>query len=184
MGRTCHLVASPLTFSNQTLVRTMSSVSVAGQVAHGDARVDRRADVVPRPGLRGIGGDVVPAQVVLVGHREDFDASVAVDVGSDDVVDAGSSASKGKRVNGTPGSRGVAVPRAPGDEIDPAVAVHVQRHAAHVGRGIRAKQVARPTIGRVHLVPEDVAVLLPDDVFEPPVVVQVGQRGLGVASGW
>ena len=40
--------------------------------------------------------------------------------------------------------------------------------------------MARPSIGRVIFVPEDVAVLLPDDVFEPPIVVQIGKCRLGV----
>ena len=79
---------------------------------------------------------------------------------------------------------GVAVPRAAGDEVHPAVAVDVQRRAAHVRRRLLAQPVPHPAVGRFHAIPEDFAAAAAGDEVRPPVAVQVGRRGLppGIAG--
>ena len=153
-------------------------MAVTVQVPGRGSRVYRGADTNMGPGNRRVIRYLVPAQVVLVRHGDDLHNAVPVHVGGENVVGAGEFFVEDDPLEGLAGAAWITVPRPARNEIEPAVVVHVEDTPAHVGRGVLTQEVARPDLGRLEFVIEDVTELQADDEFGLPVPVDVGQGGL------
>jgi hypothetical protein len=148
------------------------------QVAHGCASVYRGTDVVAGPRLGWINRDLVPAQVVLVGHGDDVEPTVSIQVRGNDVVYAGEVDVEHETLERLGGIPRVAVPCPASHKIGVTVAINVKRASTYVESRVLTQKMAQPVIRRVVFVPKDVAVPLPDDELESPIVIQVYQRSL------
>ena len=176
---TIQRVPLPSAFSNHRFERTTSrspspSRSPTPMPAWTDGPMSCRCH-----GWRGSAAMRYQRRLFLSDMREHVGPAVAVHVGHHHVVDAAQVLVEDDPLERL-GARlaGVAVPRAAGDEIDPAVAVHVQRRRRPRPRAIARPAVPHPAVGRLHAIPEDLAAAAAGDEVRPAVAVQVGHGRL------
>jgi hypothetical protein len=168
------LLACPVDILEPPIRAHHVHVSIPIQVADSDAGMDRRADIEPLPGLTRILGNAIPAQVVPVRHGQDIGPPIAVQVGQGDVMDRSQLGIERDPLEQLRARLArVAVPRAAGHEVHPAVAVDVQGGAAHIGRRLFAQSITRPAAGALQAIPQNLAAAAAGDEIRPPVAVQI-----------
>ena len=87
-------------------------------------------------------------------QRNNFGLSVAVDIGSDHVMRATTCLVIDVALEFLfARALGVAVPYAAADDIQPAIAIHVQGACANIGEGIMTEDMFDPSVRRLILVP-------------------------------
>ena len=149
-------------------------VAVAVQIAHANTGMDRRSDIVALPELTRFGRQAIPAQIVLIGHRQDVLTSIAVQIGHHDIVHGSQLFTEGNAFKQLAARLArVAVPGASGDEIDPAVAINVKHRAADLGRRLLTQRVPDPSVGSLHPIPDNLTATAPRDVVRPTISIQV-----------
>ena len=161
-------------------------IAVGVEIAQRDARVDRLADGRRGPRARAASSGIVYQRTSfrsdIVSTSSRLSPSTSPRIRSWTAFSCGS---KTCRMKGLLARRfWILVPRAAGDEVDPAIAVDVERLAADVGRRIVAQVMPDPLVGRLILIPKDPPVLLAGDEVQIAVAVEIGQVGLThVAAG-
>ena len=153
-------------------------VAIAIQVANRNTGMNGGADDFVLPTLFRVCRDLVPAQVIQIGHGHDLGRAIAIDVRRDYVMHAGQVRVKLEAVKGPAIVAGVAIPNAARDEVQAAVAGDIQRDAADIRWRVATHDMPRPTIRRMILVPVERAVALADDVLKRAIAIQVGQASL------
>ena len=109
-----------------------SAPPIAIDIAHRQAGMHSRANIMAQPGLGRVGGDFIPVQAVLIRHRQHFQAAIAIDIGAGDVVHAGELRIEHHACERHLRAARVAVPGPTRYEIDKAIAIHIHGDPAHI----------------------------------------------------